>query len=229
MKKTNWKKLGSEFLSIFIAVTMAFSLNNWNENRRDNKAASKILAEISHGLEKDIEDVRVNQGGHKDGILACNFWRDVLQDNEVNSDSLIQYYFNLTRDYISVQNISGYESLKSKGLELIKDDSLRFEIITLYEYDYSILKKFEEEYTEMQYQENYFKEINNKLAPNLKFNENGNIIGIKLPLRLNEVEKNILLSYLWKIEVNRNFLIKFYSVTEKKQMQLRKKIEQSLK
>ena len=49
-------------------------------------------------------------------------------------------------DYISIQNISGYETLKSNGLELIRDDSLRFEIITLYEYDYSILKKFEEEY-----------------------------------------------------------------------------------
>lgn len=50
MKKANWEKIGFEFLSIFIAVTSAFALNNWNENRRDDNAANKILAEISNGL-----------------------------------------------------------------------------------------------------------------------------------------------------------------------------------
>ena len=68
--RINWKKLGLEFLSIFIAVISAFALNNWNENRRDNEAANKILAEISNGLKKDIDDVRINKKGHEDGILA---------------------------------------------------------------------------------------------------------------------------------------------------------------
>ena len=54
IKKTNWRKLGIEFLSILIAVTSAFGLNNWNENRRDYLASNKILAEISNGLTKDI-------------------------------------------------------------------------------------------------------------------------------------------------------------------------------
>ena len=180
-------------------------------------------------MKKDIEDVRINKKGHEDGLLACNFWRQILEGREINLDTLSRHYSNLTRDYISVQNISGFESLKSKGLELIEDDSLRFQIITLYEYDYSILKKFEEEYNEMQYQENYFEEINNKVAPNFEFDEEGDIIGIKLPLIINQEEKNILLSYLWKIQLNRRFIIRFYTQTEEKLIQLQKKIEQKLK
>ncbi|MFT5166045.1 MAG: hypothetical protein ACI8P3_001276 [Saprospiraceae bacterium] len=229
MKKINWRKYGLEFMAIFIAVVSAFALDNWNKNSRDDEAANKILAEISNGLEKDIEDVRVNKKGHEDGILACKFWRNIFEGKEVNLDTLPTHYFNLTRDYISIQNISGYESLKSKGLELIDDDSLRFEIITLYEYDYSILKKFEEEYNEMQFQENYFEKINNKIAPNFKFDDKGDIVGIKLPLKIREAEKNILLSYLWKIQVNRNFILRFYSQSEEKLIQLRKKIEKNLK
>lgn len=228
MKKTNWKKLGFEFLSIFIAVISAFALNNWSENRRDSEAADKILAEISNGLEKDIEDIRVNKMGHEGGIMACNFWRRVFENREVGLDSLVMHYSNLTRDYISIQNISGYESLKSKGLELVEDDSLRFEIITLYEYDYSIVKKFEEEYNEMQYQESYFKEINKKIAPNFEFNQNGEIVGMKLPLIISEAEKNILLSYLWKIQGNRHFILQFYAQTEEKLTQLREKIKKNL-
>ncbi|KAA3624205.1 MAG: hypothetical protein DWQ02_23370 [Bacteroidetes bacterium] len=229
MKNTNWRKLGFEFLSIFIAVISAFALNNWNENRRDNEAADKILAEISNGLEKDIEDIRINKKGHEDGVAACNFWRDVLEERAMNLDTMPMHYFNLTRDFISIQNISGYETLKSRGLELIEDDSLRFEIITLYEYDYNILKKFEEEYNEMQYQDNYFEEINNMVAPNFEYDTFGNITGIKLPLNISEAEKNILMSYLWKIQMNRHFILGYYTQTEEKLIQLREKIEKEIK
>ncbi|MEZ4957419.1 MAG: hypothetical protein R2825_27930 [Saprospiraceae bacterium] len=52
MQKRNWKKYAMEFVSIFIAVISAFALNNWNDNRRDEQAAAKILTEISNGLQR---------------------------------------------------------------------------------------------------------------------------------------------------------------------------------
>ncbi len=229
MKKgKKWKKYGFEFLSIFIAVITAFALNNWNDNRNDNLVEQKILTEIRNGLEKDLDDVVVNKNGHSDGIKACKFWRNVIMGNEVKKDSLMQHYFNLTRDFISIQNISGYETLKSRGLELLKNDSLRFSIISLYEYDYSILRKFEEEYTEMQFQESYFEKINNAIAPNFIFNELGNIIDINLPIDLSKKEQNILLSYLWKIENNRNFISFFYAEVEKNIKQVKLFVEEEL-
>lgn len=229
MERMNWKKYGFEFLSIFIAVLSAFALNNWNDNRRDNNAESKILIEIANGLEKDIEDIRINKGGHEEGIKSCKFWRSVVTNEEVNLDTMIQYFFNLTRDYISIQNISGYESLKSKGLELLNNDSLRLAIISLYEYDYSILRKFEEEYYEMQFQQNYFEDFNNVLAPNFSYDEKGNMIGINTPLKISEDERNILLSYLWKIQVNRQFIIQSYNDVEHKVTQVRQMIKDELK
>jgi hypothetical protein len=228
MKRNNWSKYSFEFLSIFIAVLSAFALNNWNENNRDDEAADKILAEIYNGLEKDQIDIQDNIGGHKSGISACDFWRRVVLGEEVKLDSLSAHYSNITRDFISIQNISGYESLKAKGLELIENDSLRFDIITLYEYHYSVLKKFEEEYYEMQYQHNYYKTLNSFIAPNLKFNNQGEIIGMSLPLKVSDKERNILLSYLWKIQMNRNFVLRFYVQTEKQVMKLREEIGESI-
>jgi heme O synthase-like polyprenyltransferase len=52
-KSRNLRKYAFEFLSIFIAVIAAFALNNWNDNRKDRIAESKILTEISNGLELD--------------------------------------------------------------------------------------------------------------------------------------------------------------------------------
>lgn len=228
IKIKNWKKHGVEFLSVFIAVVSAFALNNWNENRRDDNSENKILIEISNGLEKDISDIKLNVIGHKYGISACNYFRNSFAGKKIQADSIMIHYFNLTRDFVSIQNLAGYETLKSKGLEIIKNDSLRVKIISLYEYDYSTLRKLEEEYSEMQFQENYFKEINEELAPNFKIDNNGNIIGIDTPLEIQENKKNKLLLYLWKIQTNRIFILQYYSEVEKKINQVRKDIKNEI-
>ena len=225
----NWKKYGFEFLSIFIAVVSAFALNNWNENRRDAHSENKILTEISNGLKKDLEDIELNVGGHKIGISACNYFRKAFVGKNIETDSLMFYYSKLTRDFVSIQNTAGYETLKSKGLELINNDSLRLKIISLYEYDYTSLRKLEEEYTEMQFQENYFKEINEELAPNFKIDSNGNITGINLPIKIQENKRNKLLLYLWKIQSNRIFILQYYSEIEKKINEVRENINNEIK
>lgn len=210
MKKRNWKKYIFEFLSIFIAVISAFALNSWNDNRKDNIAESRILTEILNGIEKDAEDIDININGHKEGVRSCKFWRSIINNENENLDTLTQYYLALTRDFTSIQNTSGYETLKSRGFELIENDSLRSQIISMYEFDYQTLKKLEEEYHELQFQENYFSEINEAIAPNFIFDTKGNIIDMVLPIKLNASHKNILLSYLWKIEINRKFVMYFY-------------------
>ncbi len=215
-QKISWKRYAMEFISIFVAVISAFALNNWSENRRDEKASVKILTEISNGLDKDLNDIKINIAGHKSGISACKYWRKVLTHQDVDTDSVSIYYFILTRDFFSAQNNSGYETLKSKGLELIANDSLRFDIISLYEYDYTSLKTMEEEYFEMQFQENYFHDFNKMIAPNFEFDNKGNIKSIHLPLKISEKESKILLAYLWKIQINRKFVLAYYEGMEKK-------------
>ncbi len=226
MKVKNWRKYAFEFLSIFIAVISAFALNNWNDNRKDSKAENRILDEISNGLEKDIEDVGLNVLGHEFGLKSSQFWRKVIKDEEVKFDSIQAYYFNFLRDYICFQNTSGYENLKSRGLELIKNDSLRTDIISLYEYDYKTLKTLEEDYYEMQFHQNYYKEINELISPNFQYDTKGNIIGIAQPINLSIGDRNRLLSYLWRIDANRNFTLGFYDQIEKSVEKLRKKIEE---
>lgn len=226
--KQNWKKYAFEFLSIFVAVISAFALNNWNDNRRDDRAESKILTEILNGLEKDETDVEINLMGHEQGIRSCKFWRAIINGENRNLDTLGDYYLALTRDFTSIQNTSGYETLKSRGFELIDNDSLRAKIISLYEFEYQTLRKLEEEYYELQFQENYFPELNNAIAPNFMFDAIGNIIDLKLPIELTEPKKKILLSYLWKIQVNRRFVIHYYDGVKLKINELQQEIEAEL-
>lgn len=229
IKIENWSKHGFEFLSLFFAVTSAFALNNWNENRRNDNSENKILIEISNGLEKDIHDINLNVRGHKSGIFACNYFKNVFIGKNIQIDSLMSHYSNLTRDFVSIQNIAGYETLKSKGLELIKNDSLRLKIISLYEYDYNTLRKLEEEYSEMQFQKSYFKEINEELAPNFKVDNNGDITGIDLPINIQEDKRKKMLLYLWKIQKNRTFILEYYFTVKKKINEVKENIKNEIK
>jgi len=229
MNMNNWKKYSFEFLSLFIAIISAFALNNWNDNRRNHNAENKILTEIYNGLNKDLEDLRMNESGHKLGIKATIYFKNILSNKLESSDSVMTHYFQLTRDFISIQNTSGYEALKSKGLELIEDDSLRSKIISLYEFDYSILKKLEEEYYESQFQENYFEKINQIIAEDFIVDKNKNIVGINTPLKVSENEEKILLTYLWKIQINRNFILSCYSDVISKTERIRNEIRKEIK
>jgi len=230
IKLKGWKKYGIEFFSIFIAVISAFALNNWNDLRKDSVSEEKILTEISNGLEKDLDDVRGNKLGHEFGIKSVDFFKDLLvQKDTISTNIFLKNYFSLTRDFFSVQNTSGYESLKSKGLEIIKNDSLRSKIISMYEIDYVILRKFEEEYNETQFQENYFQEINHILAPNFEFDESKSFKRINLPLKISEKNEKIFLADLWKIKQNRIKVLNYYNLVEGKIIDLNEEIKTELK
>jgi hypothetical protein len=228
MKKNddlNGKIIAIEFLSVFLAVISAFALNNYNENRRDANAEQKILTEIYNGLEKDLEDIALNEQGHQRGLRAVAYFAKAIRNEPVAADSALAYYHFLFRDFISLQNVAGYQTLKSKGLELIENDTLRQQIISLYEYDYTTLRKFEEEYAEMQYQANYFSPITRHMAPFFTLSEEGQLNGLAQPLQLEENAKKELLLYLGKIYLNRQFVIGFYKDVNQKIILLQQAIK----
>lgn len=199
-----------EFASVFVAVIAAFALNNWNDNRKDHVAEDKILREIRNGLIKDKEDIAHNLAGHRTGLQACAYWHRLFTGQSADPDSAGLHFFTLTRDFVSIQNRAGYESLKSKGLETIKDDSLRLAIIGIYEYDYNVLIKLEEDYHEAQFYKNYFHALNATISPWATFDGQGNMNGIVPNARFEGPGINELLVDIWKIRANRLFVMQFY-------------------
>lgn len=196
-----------EFLSILIAVLSAFALNNWNEGRKARLAEEKILDEVFQGLQKDLVDIEENMKGHELGQRSVAFFRELLDGSEPSQDSLFFYYISVFRDFVSVQNTSGYEALKSKGFEIVRDDSLRMDIISLYEYDYNILRKFEEEYAEMQYHSSYSADFNRILAPFFELDHRGRPMRIGGLHALPPADRNLLYLQLSLVETNRNLTL----------------------
>jgi len=210
MKIKNWKKYTFEFLSIFIAVVSAFALTNWSTNRNNQESEQKILTEIKNGISIDTKDFKNNIRGHNLSIRANRVFRNMIENKPFSQDSIGIFFISLFRDYTPVINRSGYESLKEAGLKTITEDSLRLQIITLYDYHYGIIEVLDN-VNEMQSFQNYFTPINKLLLPYMEFDSDGKLIKIKSPTELSEIERKEILSYLWRLENNRSYKLGRYN------------------
>jgi hypothetical protein len=229
IKFSNLKKFFFEFLSIFFAVIFAFILDRWNEDRKDKIVEKKILLEIFNGLERDSIDLASDEKFIENfNIKSIKYFTQIINNKTVDNDSLNVYYHFLTRDMITIQNTSGYQTLKSRGLEIIKNDSLRKSIIDLYEVTYELHRKFSEEYDENKYMLNYFEKMNDVLSSKFNFDLKGNLIGVIQPINLNEKEKKLISSYLWKLYINRNDRLSTIKNIQKKIGKLREHIKSNI-
>lgn len=224
----NWKKYLYEFLVIFISVSLAFALAKWNEHKKTQRVAEKTLLEIKNGLKYDINDFHLNMAGHQRGIQAVSYFRKYLRGEPVRSDSIDSKLMRLLASYISIQNNSSYESLKAQGLDIIENDSLRLDIISLYDMSYEILIKLEENDTESQFHQNYYNSFVDILGEYFIFSEEGKLVDIKPPNSISNRNRNILYSHLNYIEKIKKNLIRNYKSVEKDAEKLMKSIEETM-
>lgn len=222
------KKYFSEFALIFISVILAFALTEWSGNQGEKISETKILIEIKNGIDSDSKDFESNLKMHRlsnNGVRSLRNWAN---NAPVNQDSLRLYYYIAYRNYSPIINKTGYESLKETGLKIISSDSLRFQIIKLYDYHYNILEQLENKNEEMQDFKAYFSPINKILTPYMIFDDKGNLRTLKRAA-LSANQKNELLSYLWRMELTKNFKIKRYGEVINEIANLNKSITAELK
>ncbi|HMR81553.1 MAG TPA: hypothetical protein PKE30_00375 [Niabella sp.] len=209
MKK--WKEYIFQFILIFVSVFLAFFLTEWSLSQDDKISENKILTEIDNGINSDLEDFESNINGHTLSLRAISVIRNWIDGKFVPQDSIGLYYNILFRNFTPIINKSGYESLKFTNLKTITNDSLRFQIINLYEYYYKILEKLEDNVIEMQDFENFYVLTNTILNPYFEFDETGRLVKLIIPHNLTKAQKQELLSYLWKLENNKKFKIFRYN------------------
>ena len=137
--KENWVRHGFETLYVIVGILVAFSLNDWNENRKAQNTELSILTELISGLEMDSNNLNYHIDLHNQAIKSCDIVVKALNELEEYNDSLA-FHFAAVHYYTVFASTRGaYESLKSMGFESISNKSLRLKVINLYDQWYSIL------------------------------------------------------------------------------------------
>ena len=122
-----------EIILVVIGILIALSINNWNEKNKIKKEESKVLTEIGKSLKDDLRYLKINLRGNKRYIRWLNIIKEQIELEKPSNDSL-NYFYTAILFTNSVDITTGpYETLKSKGLDLISNDSLRNNIVLYYE------------------------------------------------------------------------------------------------
>ncbi len=136
---------GEVFL-VVIGILIALQINNWNEERKARNLEHYILSEMLINLKNDLQAfetyIKGNLARQQSQIIISNF----LEGEISYHDSLEYHFANIMGGTFSSATQSAYENLKSSGLNLIRNDTIRQEISNLYENRYSFVRDLEIEY-----------------------------------------------------------------------------------
>lgn len=141
-----------EIVVITIGILIAYQLNNLRDIRNTDKSERKILREIRQNLELDKIDLLGNKIAHGNAIKLIDSLRNWEGEYTPEVGTML---FIVFRDYLFIPQTSAFETLKSKGVDLIENDSIRIKIQRLHDFHYQAIIKYESEYTANQFYDDF--------------------------------------------------------------------------
>ena len=164
-----------EIILVVIGILIALQINNWNNTIQQGKLERKYLTELKTNLTFDLKDIQFNIDFNESRLTSNEITLRYL-NKEINYADSLQYHFgNLIFTTRTLPNNSTYENLKSRGLEIISNDSLRQQITKLYSYVYHNIIDFEKQ-DDNGFQYGIFMPEVSKAIEITKVWENGNVI-----------------------------------------------------
>ena len=131
-----------EILLVVIGILIALSVNNWNEERKKNITELNLLNELQNNLSLDLETIEYNTLIHNRVIQSAQIINEYIDSQKEYNDSLDNHFSRVILVPLFFPAKSGYIKLIQYGTDIIKNDTLRYRIIELYEIDYSWLKQW---------------------------------------------------------------------------------------
>lgn len=132
-----------EIFMVMVGILLALEVNNWNDDRKDGVKELKILREMRANLDRDLADCRFNIQRNGQLLRGNQAVLKQLDERTPFHDSLRIHYGNIFGNTQLTASTSAYDNLKSIGFNLIRNDSLRQMITTLYSERYTYLRNLE--------------------------------------------------------------------------------------
>ena len=142
--RTFWIYALGEFFLVFLGILIALQVDNWNQDRRLRKQEDTMLEELLENLKSDLADVDLNIRLQNSAMASSRIILGFLDGEGPWHDSLATHFVALTSGTVFFENISSYESLKSLGIDLISNDSIRLKMTHLYSVTYDYVNIMEE-------------------------------------------------------------------------------------
>jgi hypothetical protein len=128
-----------EIILVVIGILIALQINNWNENRKLQKEELKLLQDIKANIKATLKDFEFDTLTNTQQIQQYQKIEQSIQKDLPYTTDLDSAFGVLTLWNGPYIITTAYKTLQSKGLDLIKNESLKNEINKMYEIDFQVL------------------------------------------------------------------------------------------
>jgi hypothetical protein len=132
-QKISWKRLSVEAAAIVGSILLAFAIDAWWEDRNRRIEEVEILGQFLVTLNDDIRSLETTTARFQGMIKGITTIVSHIENQRPYEDRLSSLFSSCVGWGISTPNSGPYEALKSKGLDLIQDQTLRMKLIDYYE------------------------------------------------------------------------------------------------
>jgi hypothetical protein len=140
-----WPEYLLEIFVLVIGIYGAFALEDWRENTTRQKEELEILKGCRTELLADLKDIALNMTELNKSLRSIDVIIASLENDHPYHDSLAAHFNYMFLPLHFVHSTSTFETLRSKGLEIIRNDTLRSQLITLYDSQYEWFLQAEKE------------------------------------------------------------------------------------
>jgi len=123
-----------EILLVVIGILIAVQINNWNEERKEASLEIQLLNALKSDLIKNQDKIR-RMIEYDSSLVARNtLLLTYLKDkSSIYNDSLQKYFGGINSYVIFFPQQMAYENLKAKGLGIIRNDTIRENLVELFD------------------------------------------------------------------------------------------------
>ena len=122
-----------EIVLVVIGILIALQVNNWNIEKNKSKLEKVLLAQVKDEIlevYKDLEsDLTFLNQGNRSYLNVLNY----IQKNVTYADSMCFDFYWLAEDEYIYPEEAVYSKIKEEGLDIIKNDSIKYLLQDLYE------------------------------------------------------------------------------------------------
>ena len=122
-----------EIVLLVIGIMIAVQINNWNEVKQQKQLELQTLKEIRGSIETNLMEMKTLSAQH---TVQVGDFKDLVRHMDEDlpyHDSLETKMAAIFGWYTPLFDYAPYETLKTRGVELISNDTIKRNIIAVYE------------------------------------------------------------------------------------------------
>ncbi len=141
--KADWYKYVIEVIVVILGILIAYNLEQWSETRNNKKREIEVLKEFKSALSADLSEMRDNIRMHEYSIESSKIILSVINNNLPYHDSLDACFAHTHAFTTFSGRVGPIEQLKNTNLAIVSNDSLRLEIVSMYDEAYPRIRLVE--------------------------------------------------------------------------------------